>query len=158
MSSNSNIFKNKKILIYGLGKSGISTFNFLKKYNEVFLFDDYSKKNLPSNVKKNIISQKKIDKIKFDLIILSPGIDINKCKLKKFLHINSGIIYTDFDIFYSFNKNTCITVTGTNGKSTTCKLLFDVLKSQKLDVKLVGNIGYPILSTKKIKKNINFCN
>ena len=112
MSSNSNIFKNKKILIYGLGKSGISTFNFLKKYNEVFLFDDYQKKNLPSNIKKNIISQKKTDKIKFDLIILSPGIDINKCKLKKFLHINSGIIYTDFDIFYSFNKNTCITVTG----------------------------------------------
>jgi UDP-N-acetylmuramoylalanine--D-glutamate ligase len=44
MSNNSNIFKNKKILIYGLGKSGISTFNFLKKYNEVFLFDDYPKK------------------------------------------------------------------------------------------------------------------
>src|SRR6056300_443376 len=156
MSNNSNIFKSKKILIYGLGKSGISTFNFLKKYNEVFLFDDYPKKNLTSNVKKNIISQKKIDKIKFDLIILSPGIDINKCKLKKFLHINSGIIYTDFDIFYSFNKNTCITVTGTNGKSTTCKLLFDVLKSQKFDVKLVGNIGYPILSAKKIKKTSIF--
>jgi UDP-N-acetylmuramoylalanine--D-glutamate ligase len=72
------------------------------------------------------------------------------------LHINSGIIYTDFDIFYSFNKNTCITVTGTNGKSTTCKLLFDVLKSQKFDVKLVGNIGYPILSAKKIKKTSIF--
>ena len=78
MSNNSNIFINKKILIYGLGKSGISTFDFLKKYNEVFLFDDYQKKNLLSNIKKNIISQKKIDKIKFDLIILSPGIDINK--------------------------------------------------------------------------------
>ena len=84
MSNNSNIFKNKKILIYGLGKSGISTFNFLKKYNKVFLFNDYQKNNLPNNIKKNIISQKKIDKIKFDLIILSPGIDINKCKLKKF--------------------------------------------------------------------------
>jgi UDP-N-acetylmuramoylalanine--D-glutamate ligase len=72
------------------------------------------------------------------------------------LHINLGIIYTDFDIFYSFNKNTCITVTGTNGKSTTCKLLFDVLKSQKFDVKLVGNIGYPILSAKKIKKTSIF--
>ena len=46
MSNNSNIFKNKKILIYGLGKSGISTFNFLKKYNKVFLFYDYQKKNL----------------------------------------------------------------------------------------------------------------
>ena len=158
MSNNSNIFKNKKILIYGLGKSGISTFNFLKKYNEVFLIDDYPKKNLASDLRKNIISLKKIDKIEFDSIILSPGIDINKCKLNEFLQENLKIIYTDFDVFYSFYKNTCITITGTNGKSTTCKLLFDVLKSQKFDVKLVGNIGYPILSAKKIKKNINFCN
>ena len=59
MSNNSNIFKNKKILIYGLGKSGISTFNFLKKYNEVFLFDDYPKKNLLSNVKKILFHKKK---------------------------------------------------------------------------------------------------
>ena len=156
MSDNSNIFKNKKILVYGLGKSGISTFNFLKKYNEVFIFDDYQKKNVINVPKKNIISQKKIEKILFDLIIISPGIDINKCKLKKFLHQNIKIIYTDFDVFYSFYKNTCITITGTNGKSTTCKLLFDVLKSQKFDVKLVGNIGYPILSEKKIKKSSIF--
>jgi UDP-N-acetylmuramoylalanine--D-glutamate ligase len=109
-------------------------------------------------LKKILFHKKKIDKIKLDLIILSPGIDINKCKLKKFLHINSGIIYTDFDIFYSFNKNTCITVTGTNGKSTTCKLLFDVLKSQKFDVKIVGNIRVPNFISQKDKKNINFCN
>ena len=31
MKDNSNIFLNKKILIYGLGKSGLSAFNFLKK-------------------------------------------------------------------------------------------------------------------------------
>jgi UDP-N-acetylmuramoylalanine--D-glutamate ligase len=59
MSNNSNIFKNKKILIYGLGKSGISTFNFLKKYNEVFLFDDYQKKIYQVILKKILFHKKK---------------------------------------------------------------------------------------------------
>ena len=43
MNENSNIFINKKILIYGLGKSGISAFNFLKRYNKISLFDDDKK-------------------------------------------------------------------------------------------------------------------
>ena len=45
MDENSNIFLNKKILIYGLGKSGLSSFNFLKKKNSIYLFYD-KKKNL----------------------------------------------------------------------------------------------------------------
>jgi len=90
------------------------------------------------------------------VIILSPGIDINKCKLSKFLKKNLKIIYTDLDVFYSFYDNECITITGTNGKSTTCKLLYEVLKNQKIDVKLAGNIGYPILSIKKFKRNTLF--
>ena len=76
MNENSNIFIDKKILIYGLGKSGISSYNFLKKKNKIFLYDDN---------KKNFFSSKQIEKLKFDVIILSPGIDINKCRLKKFL-------------------------------------------------------------------------
>ncbi len=156
MNENSSIFLNKKILIYGLGKSGLSSFAFLKKKNEIYLFDDNKKIKLNNNIKKNFIASHKIEKYKFDLIILSPGIDINKCKLKKFLKNNLKIIYTDFDIFNSFYDNLCITITGTNGKSTTCQLLYEVLKRQKYDVKLAGNIGNPILSTKNVKKNSIF--
>ena len=156
MNSKLNIFLNKKILIYGLGKSGLSTFNFLNNKSDVFLFDDFKKKNETLNIKKKIISYKKILKINFDKIILSPGIDINKCKLKKFLKKNYSKIHTDLDIFNIFFKNNCITITGTNGKSTTCKLLFEVLSDQKFDVRLVGNIGNPILSSKNIKKKTIF--
>ena len=60
------------------------------------------------------------------------------------------------DVFYSFYKNNCITITGTNGKSTTCKLLYEIFKKQKIDVKLAGNIGYPILSVKNIRPRTLF--
>ena len=145
-----SIFLNKKILIYGLGKSGLSTFQFLKNKSEVFLYDDL-KRNF-----KNSISYEFILKKKFDFIIISPGIDINKCKLSKFLKKNSKKIYTDLDIFYSFYKNNCISVTGTNGKSTTCQILYEILLNHKYDVRLVGNIGNPILSAKKIKSKTIF--
>ena len=157
MKTSLNIFFNKKILIYGLGKSGLSAFKFLKKKNEVFLYDDFQSNLKIPGIKKNLLNYKDIFKLKFDQIILSPGIDIKTCKLSGFLNKNKKNIYSDLDIFFSFFNNDCITVTGTNGKSTTCKLLYEVLLKQKFDVKLVGNIGNPILSAKNIKKKNNFC-
>ena len=156
MKTSLNIFFNKKILIYGLGKSGLSAFKFLKKKNEVFLYDDFQSNLKIPGIKKNLLSYKDIFKLKFDQIILSPGIDIKTCKLSGFLNKNKKNIYSDLDIFFSFFNNDCITVTGTNGKSTTCKLLYEVLLKQKFDVKLVGNIGNPILSAKNIKKKTIF--
>ena len=78
-----NFFLNKKILIYGLGKSGLSTFKFLKNKSDIFLYDDFQSNIKSLNIKKNLISYKNILKLKFDQIILSPGIDISKCKLSK---------------------------------------------------------------------------
>ncbi len=156
MNENSNIFINKKILIYGIGKSGISAFNFLKRFNKISLFDDDRKVVLKKIYKNKFIPFNQIKKIKFDLIILSPGVNINQCKLKNYLKRNSKIIYTDLDVFFSFYKNKCITITGTNGKSTSCQLLYEILKKNGFDAKLGGNIGYPILSTKNIKKKSVF--
>ena len=147
-----NFFSKKKILIYGLGKSGVSAFEFLKKKGEVSLFDDFELKIKNSKIKKKIINYKKLLNSTFDFIILSPGIDIKRCKLSKFLRINYEKIYSDLDVFYTYFNNDCITVTGTNGKSTTCQLLYEVLRDQNFDVRLVGNIGNPILSSKKINK------
>ena len=149
-----NIFFKKKILIYGLGKSGISTYNFLRQKADINLFDDNTQNNLKSD--KRIISFTKIHKSEFDYIIISPGIDASKCRLSKYLRQNSSKIYSDLDVFYSFFRNESITITGTNGKSTTAKLLYNILKDQKKDVRLVGNIGKPVLSEKKITKKTSF--
>ena len=148
-------FLKKRILIYGLGKSGLSTYSYLKKNNIISLYDDriITKKN----IKDTYTTYKEIIKKKFDCIIISPGIDINNCKLSRFLKKNHKKIYTDLDIFYSrYAFNQKITITGTNGKSTTAKLLYDILKDQKKDVRLVGNIGNPVLLEKKIKKDTLF--
>ena len=148
-------FLKKKILIYGLGKSGLSTYSYLKKNNIISLYDDriITKKN----TKDTHTTYKEIIKKEFDCIIISPGIDINNCKLSRFLKKNHKKIYTDLDIFYSrYAFNQKITITGTNGKSTTAKLLYDILKDQKKDVRLVGNIGNPVLLEKKIKKDTLF--
>ena len=145
-----NIFLKKKILIYGLGKSGISSFRFLRNKADIYLFDDLK------NIHPKQISKLKLLKIKFDIIIISPGINIFNCKLSKFLKLNKKKIYTDLDVFFTFFKNKCITITGTNGKSTTAKILYEVLKDQKKDVRLIGNIGNPPLNEKKISKNTIF--
>jgi UDP-N-acetylmuramoylalanine--D-glutamate ligase len=146
MINNLNIFYKKKILIYGLGKSGLSVLKFLKKNNKITTHDDKIK-----------IDNKKITKIKFDYIIISPGIDIDKCNLSNFLRNNLRKIYTDLDIFYNHHKkNNKITITGTNGKSTTAKILYDVLKDQKVDVRLVGNIGNPVLLEKNVTNKTVF--
>ena len=146
-------FKNKKILVYGFGRSGKSCLNYLKKDNIVKIYDDKLKK-LPKKFK---ISRFKLKKTKFDFIVLSPGINKDICNLKKFLLVNKSKIISDLDIFYFKNiQNLKICITGTNGKSTTSKIIHKILKNAGLDARLVGNIGQPILNEKKITKKTVF--
>ena len=63
-----NIFLKKKILIYGLGKSGISSFKFLRNKADIYLFDDFK------NTHPNQISKLELSKIKFDIIIINFGL------------------------------------------------------------------------------------
>ena len=71
MNEKSNFFLGKKILIYGLGKSGISVFNFLKRFNKIFLFDDDKKicdnklKDIEMQIKKIMIEDNKVTKEDF---------------------------------------------------------------------------------------------
>ena len=95
MKKINNIFLKKKILIYGLGKSGISTYNFLKQKAEIYLFDDKLLNN--SRFNKKSLSFSKILKSDFDFIIISPGIDSSRCRLSKYLKKNYSKIYTDLD-------------------------------------------------------------
>tara|TARA_B100000963_G_scaffold111424_1_gene97003 strand:- start:14133 stop:15410 length:1278 start_codon:yes stop_codon:yes gene_type:complete len=136
-------------LVYGLGLSGISVVNFFKKKNflNFKVYDDIQKKIFYKYRAKNLDETLK----QVDYIVLSPGISLYKNKkLRKF----KKKIITDIDLFYLVNKKIkSIVVTGTNGKSTTCKLLEHVLKKNKFKCFLGGNIGKPILNFEKVENS-----
>ena len=158
MNLSSSNFYNKKIFIYGLARTGISTLNFLKnKGNKLICWDDKLKTR--KKISKNFLlkSTKQLNKHLFDFIVISPGINKNNCSIKNFLRKNENKIITDLDIFYSFNYfNKIISITGTNGKSTTCKLLYEIFRAGGYKVQLGGNIGKPLLDLKKLKKESIF--
>ena len=143
------VIKDSSFAIYGLGLSGNSAFKFLKKknINQIYTWDD--KKN-----KKNInLFKRRLDEV--DYIIISPGINVQKTKFKANLLRNKKKIITDLDLFYMQKIPTkSIVITGTNGKSTACKLIQHIFKTNKLDAQLGGNIGKPILDLKINQKSI----
>tara|TARA_Y100001970_G_scaffold268786_1_gene360450 strand:- start:38 stop:1342 length:1305 start_codon:yes stop_codon:yes gene_type:complete len=156
MKLKNDLYFKKKILIYGLGTSGISCLNFLKKDNLIKCFDD-NPKYLIKKFKKYSITREKIKKTNFDHIIISPGINSLKCSLKNYLKKNKLKICTDLDVFYAkYFNNFIIAITGTNGKSTTSKLLNDILRKNKYDSRLVGNIGNAVLKEKNISNKTIF--
>ena len=151
-------YKNKKIAIYGMGITGCSAATTLKKLGaKIFCWDDNLK--IRKKIKNFNFPLDKfwLNKDFFDNIVISPGIDINRCKIRKYLKKNLNKIITDLDLFFELNKNsTIISITGTNGKSTTCKIIEKILKTARYDVITAGNIGDPILSLNKIKKKYIF--
>ena len=140
-----NNLKNLSFLVYGLGLTGQSVLNFFKKndFKKFYLYDDKLKKNINLNA---ILR-------KVDFIVLSPGISLKKTKNRKKLIRYQKKIITDIDLLYLTKKNfKSIVVTGTNGKSTTCKIIYHLLRKNNYKTLLGGNIGTPILSL-NIKKN-----
>jgi len=156
----SDKYDGKNIIIYGLGKSGLSTYEALKETSaNLFLWDDdalirdkLTKKGI------NFLDFNNWPWKKMNFLIPSPGIQVsykNKSPIiKKSLETNKIKIIGDFEIFFQNYKNNkskdkIITVTGTNGKSTFVSILKDILEADGKNVSLAGNIGAPILSQKK---------
>jgi UDP-N-acetylmuramoylalanine--D-glutamate ligase len=141
--------KEQSFLVYGLGLTGSSVIKFFKKkkISNFKVYDDKNKNLFKSYRTKNLNKTLK----QVDYIVLSPGISLYKNKnLQKY----KKKIITDLDLFYLENKKfKSIVVTGTNGKSTTCKLLDHVLKRNKFKCLLGGNIGKPLLSLNKVNNS-----
>ena len=145
----------KSFAVYGLGTTGKSVINYFNKFgfkNYTIWDDDKSLQSYWHLDKKNEKDFLELIRI-VDFIVVSPGINIKKTKIKKVLKKNNHKIITDLDLFYILHpKIRSVVVTGTNGKSTTCKIIEHVLKKNKIKTQLGGNIGRPILSL-DLKKN-----
>ncbi len=144
-------FKELTFLVYGLGQTGKSVINFFNK-NKIKNYQVWDDKN------KNIFREKRPRNLSLaltnsDYIVLSPGVSLKKSKNKKKLINHKKKIITDIDLIFLLKKfHKSIVITGTNGKSTTCKILAHVLKKNNYKVLIGGNIGKPVLDL-KIKKN-----
>ena len=147
-------YQNKKVAIYGMGKTGCSAARVFKNLKaKVYCWDDDEKVRRKVKKLNFFVNKFWLNKNLVDTIVISPGINISKCKLKNYLKKNFNKIITDLDLFFELNKDALIiSITGTNGKSTTCKIIEKILKTAGHNVKTVGNIGKPILSLKKLKK------
>ena len=147
------MYENKKILILGAAKSGIAVAKLLVgKNNEIILSD---LKELPSSTAQELenmgikimITFNQCDLIdsSYDLVIKNPAImmtsEITK-KLNK-LHIRTE---NEMEVAYHFlpENVTIIGVTGSNGKTTTTTIIYELLKRLNINVILGGNIGYPL--------------
>ena len=142
------------IAIFGLARSGLSLKNFLQKNTnaKIYLFDDNAKSLELLKEEKNVIicNPSEINWTSIDFLVISPGIDpkANHEVLIAAKSSNTKII-SDIELFFHIlrekNKTAkIIGITGTNGKSTTTKLLGHILENCNLRVEIGGNIGIPV--------------
>ena len=142
--TSTNSFKDLSFLVYGLGLTGKSVVSFFKK-NQIKnyqVWDDKDKNLFKSKRPNNL--EKALKKVNH--IVISPGVSLKKSKNKNKLIKYKSKIITDIDLIFLLKKfYKSVVVTGTNGKSTTCKILSHVLNKNGYKSLLGGNIGTPIL-------------
>ncbi|PJA48856.1 MAG: UDP-N-acetylmuramoyl-L-alanine--D-glutamate ligase [candidate division SR1 bacterium CG_4_9_14_3_um_filter_40_9] len=136
--------KDKNIAILGFGLEGKSTLNFLMNQNAQFksiTILDVNQHLQTSSLVGSVTGDEYLERLdQYDIIFKSAGIPMGK---KLFLHKDK--IITQIQFFFDNYKGRVIAVTATKGKSTIVSLIFHILKDAGYRVKLVGNIGNPVL-------------
>lgn len=124
-----NQYKRKKILVYGKGITGAATKKFLESCGaKVYFFQDGEKQKF------------KISKL--DLAVVSPGISLETSLSVELKNMNVPII-SELQLGFENVLGQIIAITGTNGKTTTCVLLNQILSPNSF---YVGNAKDPLIS------------
>lgn len=159
-------FKNKKILILGLKREGLSTFRLLRKVfpaKKLYLADQIEWEEMsPADQKllnddqhrQLFLGQNYLDYLEqFDIIFKTPGIPPTLPEIAKAKQ--AGVkIESQTRLFFALCPAMIIGVTGTKGKSTTTSLIHHVLSQNGLPTRILGNIGLPPLDQiEDIKKD-----
>ncbi|MCX7820324.1 MAG: UDP-N-acetylmuramoyl-L-alanine--D-glutamate ligase [Brevinematales bacterium] len=146
----------KNILLVGFTKrTSFAVAKILGKNNKIFISDSVSNEEKLSLIKElesyginltNLLgnqSKEILNEYKIDLIIVSPGVPLNIPLLISAKQKNIEVI-GDIELFYRFfPSNIYIGITGTDGKTTTTTLVYELLKTEQKTL-LGGNIGLPV--------------
>jgi UDP-N-acetylmuramoylalanine--D-glutamate ligase len=145
------LLENKNITVVGMGATGIATANFLVSRGAlVTLIDSKSQAQLKKTIHSLIPKIKTLFECSeipsaSDLIVISPGVDINSSFLKDARERGLSII-SEIELASRFTQTPIIAVTGTNGKSTVTTLIGDILKQSGKKVAVGGNLGTPFVA------------
>lgn len=136
--------KNKNVLVYGLGETGKGAIELLLKNKaKVFLYDD-NLENLKNYHKNGVIKLESLTqnilKI-FEFIVVNPSVS-KYCEILKLATLLKIKLVSEIELASWFCKGKIYAITGSNGKTTTCTLLYNILKQSGRKCALVGNIGH----------------
>ncbi|ARB76028.1 UDP-N-acetylmuramoyl-L-alanine--D-glutamate ligase [Pasteurella multocida] len=143
-------YKNKKVTVIGLGKTGLSCVDFLlAKQADVRVIDTRTQpagaEQLAKNVPLHTGSLNQQWLLESDLIIISPGLAVKTPEIQTALAAGIEVI-GDIELFCREAKKPIIAITGSNGKSTVTSLVAHMVNAAGLKVGMGGNIGIPALS------------
>ena len=148
--------KDKKVLLIGLAKTGISTIKHLNKLGARVVVNDIKDKEILKPILEELSALNNIEYIlgyhpenidDIDMTVVSPGVPLDLPFILKIKSKNIEII-GEVELAYRLSKNPMfIGITGTNGKTTTTSLVGEIFKKASKDTYIVGNIGNPVIDT-----------
>ncbi|MGI6730745.1 MAG: UDP-N-acetylmuramoyl-L-alanine--D-glutamate ligase [Anaerovoracaceae bacterium] len=149
-----NQLENKKVLIIGLGKSGIAAAQALLKLGaKVSVYDKKNEEEMDSQliqffINKNVecffnIEPDNLDTL--DMVVISPGVPLELDLVQKSIAYGAEVI-GELEIAYRVGEGNYIAITGTNGKTTTTTLVGEILKKSGRKTYVVGNVGVAVIS------------
>lgn len=144
-------YKNKKVLVIGLARSGMAAIKLLNKLGAQITL---SERKEPTEKEIDILKSMNVEitnqemgvfERDFDLVVKNPGVPPVSPIVKRLKERNIPII-TEIELAYDVSKpQHYIAITGTNGKTTTTTIVYEILKQAFKEKALVGgNIGTPL--------------
>jgi len=144
--------KDRKVLVVGLGKSGIAASRLLVRHGARVTATDTRGLDTLSPEARGLLSlgihieaggHRTETFLSSDLIILSPGVPADITPLVK-ARERGIVILGEIELAWHFLDTPLIAITGSNGKSTTTTLIGEILKARGDKVFVGGNLGTPL--------------
>ena len=147
--------KGKKVLVVGLGKSGLAAALFLRRRGAQVTVSDLRSaqalsKEIPSLLEAGILVEAGGHGLltfrRQDVIVVSPGVPLNTPELVQVRNLGLPII-GELELAARFLEGDVLAITGSNGKTTTTTLCGDIFSAAGLPTLVAGNIGLPVIET-----------
>src|SRR5580693_3420119 len=145
--------KNKRVLVVGLGKSGLSAAMFLREQGaRVTVSDSRSAtalaKEIPALLEAGIMVESGGHGLltfrRQDLIVVSPGVPMDTPEVKQVVGFGLPVI-GELELASRYLQGQIVAITGSNGKTTTTTLVGKILSDAGLPTLVGGNIGLPVI-------------